>query len=170
MRRRDTQSNSCEQLASARTLYSPQMTIDAPGHTYETTFKLSTKNLIPIDGGPSSGAATLTEMYTYIFSMSTEILGRGTLNSVRWPSRMLRIFSSPRILRHLRLRQRFKFISRLQHIHSRRSPNRMLGGQEKGEARMSSSNQGSWKDCERSERNNIHGGRRNDSKCCRPSF
>ena len=73
-------------------LYSPQMTIDAPGHTYETTFQLSTKNLIPIDGGPSSGAATLTgNVYLHFFDINGDS-GAWNPQLVRWPPRMLRIF------------------------------------------------------------------------------
>eukprot|EP00938_MAST-03A_sp_MAST-3A-sp1_P007129 g7129.t1 len=119
-------------------LYSPKMTIDAPGHTYETTFTLSTKNLIPIDGGPSSGAATLTgNVYLHFFDINGDSGAWnpqfGTLAPANAENLQVTAnFTAPTTAATFQIHLAFAA-----HTFTY-SPNRMLGGQAKGEARMSS--------------------------------
>lgn len=55
----------------AASLYSPKFQIEEPGHTFETSLQLSTIDLIPNQGGPSSGAATLTgNVYLHFFDIN----------------------------------------------------------------------------------------------------
>ena len=119
-------------------LYSPKFTIENAGHTYETSFELSTKNLVPIEGGPSNGAATLTgNVYLHFFDENQDSGSWqpqfGTLAPSNSDNLLVKAnFTAPTTASSFQVHLAFAA-----HTFTY-SPNRMLGGLAVGEAMMSS--------------------------------